>query len=119
MFETRTYPTLPETMLVEFEYPDPDLSEIYTSPFPVIVFSLDRRLLGFGRVIGQLGEVGEPIIEMDDTDSNTGTVHLLGFECLWNVATEEVVNKYSTSPVGSPYEYFRFIDQMIESGYGN
>ena len=129
MFEARNYPNTPEDVLVAYEHIDPDLPETMTSPFPVIVFGLDEQFLGFGRLLGRIDKVDgleeeveqeesdAVVIEIDDPSVEGGKVHLLGIECLWNVATPEVIEKYVEilDRAQSPKAYSRLLDLLVST----
>jgi hypothetical protein len=57
----------------------------FVSPFAVVVMGIHQEILGAGRVIGRTMESleGNPVIELDDPTSSTGTVEILGAECWW------------------------------------
>ncbi len=67
----------------DFAYIDPDVGELFNSPFPVWVAGLGGEKLGVGHVIGVFTEgIDEvPVIAVDD--DNGEVVEMLGDECIW------------------------------------
>ena len=119
MFETRRLPNLSEDILTEFEHEIPELGESYTTPFTAIVFTLEGQFLGFGQVLGQVEDTEEVVIEIEDHLSPTRKVQILGVECLWNVSTPEIVDKYGEQEITSAYDYFMLRDKFIQSQNSN
>lgn len=69
-----------------YTYEDRETGESMTSPFPAAVVGVDDEVLGVGRVIGAITDDdwdGMPVIAIEDTTAEGGTVEILGIECFW------------------------------------
>jgi hypothetical protein len=115
MFEGRRFEN-EDTSVDDYEYTDRDTGEVYTTPFPVVVFTIENELLGVGLVVGEIewGEDCMPVIEVDDADAPSGKVHLLGAECWWAPAAADVTDILSSKGMDQlvgAFAYSQKLDQ--------
>jgi hypothetical protein len=120
MFESRMFDE-PEKPIEDFEYQLPDSDEVLNTPFPIVALTYDNRILGTGRVIGKLEVDGDllPVIEIEDEMAPDGLVHLLGSECIWAPATDDLIEAYAK--IGGfvhvqAHEYSQELDNEYRAG---
>lgn len=107
---SRNYSEDNEFSTDSYSYTDED-GEVFDSPFPVNVVGIRGELLGAGKVIGGLseGEDVTPVIAIQDKSAKKGQVELLGSECWWTPADEELAEALATDHAGhaiTPASYY-------------
>src|SRR3990167_232276 len=97
-----------------------ETGEELSSPFPVVVFTIDNMPMGVGRVVGMIGgaEEGTPVIEIDDQTAPNGVVQILGAECWWTpVNSDAELVDLTARDVEfngiSPYAYVKGLDDRL------